>query len=364
MPAAPDATAAVSVPLWSPRIGVPLSVPAFWAPPVREKQTVAPTEDTATANDAVIRIGVSMCLLGNQVRFDGGHKRSPFVTDQLAPFVEFVPVCPEVDIGLGIPRESIRLEDHDDGVHLVAPRSGQDHTRAMARYAKQKVRELAKLDLGGYILKKDSPSCGMERVRVYHDGGARRSGVGAFAEVLLEALPHLPVEEEGRLNDARLRENFLERVFAYRRVRSLFAGRWTRGDLVRFHTAEKMLLLAHDRPTYTALGRIVAHAKDYGRKQLQEEYIATYMQGMCKMATVRKHTNVLQHAQGYFRKPATKEDRQGLEDSIHDYHAGLVPLIVPITLVRHLARRYSIDYLQGQTYLEPHPKELMLRNHV
>jgi uncharacterized protein YbgA (DUF1722 family)/uncharacterized protein YbbK (DUF523 family) len=311
-----------------------------------------------------IRIGISSCLLGRQVRFDGGHKRSPFVTDQLAPFVSFVSVCPEVDIGLGIPRETIRLQDSPGGVRLVAPKSGKDHTSTMQRYARAKVRELASLDLCGYILKKDSPSCGMERVRVYHDGGARRSGVGAFAHVLLDALPHLPVEEEGRLNDARLRENFLERVFAYRRLRTLFSSRWNVGDLVRFHTAEKMLLLAHDRPAYSALGRIVASPRSRTRKQIEHDYSSLFMEGLRKMATVRKHTNVLQHAQGYFKKCATQQDRRDLEAYIEDYHRGLIPLIVPITLVRHLVRRYDVQYLQGQTYLEPHPKELMLRNHV
>jgi len=328
---------------------------------LEENDTVAP--DPAEQRDE-IRIGISSCLLGTRVRFDGGHKRSAFVTDQLAPFVSFVSVCPEVDVGMGVPRETIRLEDSDQGVRLVAPKSGTDHTTAMQRYARTKVRELAALDLCGYILKKDSPSCGMERVRVYGGGGVRRSGVGAFATVLLETLPHLPVEEEGRLNDARLRDNFIERVFAYRRLRTLFSGRWTTGDLVRFHTAEKMLLLAHDRPTYTALGRIVATPRTRTRKQIENEYSALFMEGLRRMATIRKHTNVLQHAQGYFKKSASRTDRQDLSDRIEDYRQGLIPLIVPISLLRHLVRRYEVSYLQGQTYLEPHPKELMLRNHV
>jgi uncharacterized protein YbgA (DUF1722 family)/uncharacterized protein YbbK (DUF523 family) len=324
---------------------------------------VGVTTENSTKHDD-IRIGISSCLLGNAVRFDGGHKRSRFVTDQLAPFVSFVPVCPEMDIGLGVPRETIRLQEDADGVHLVAPKSGKDHTRRMQRYARSKVRELGSLDLCGYILKKDSPSCGMERVRVYHEGGASRSGVGAFAGVLIDALPNLPVEEEGRLNDARLRENFLERVFAYRRLRTLFSRRWTVGDLVRFHTAEKLLLLAHDRPAYTQLGRIVASPRLRTSKQIENDYSTLFMQGLGKMATIRKHTNVLQHAQGHFKKCATTQDRRDLEAHIEDYHKGLIPLIVPITLVRHLVRRYDVQYLQGQTYLEPHPKELMLRNHV
>ncbi|UCE02116.1 MAG: DUF523 and DUF1722 domain-containing protein [Candidatus Latescibacterota bacterium] len=317
------------------------------------------------AVDEEIRIGISTCLLGEEVRFDGGHKRSRFVTDQLGPFVSFVSVCPEVDIGLGIPRESIRLQRQGEETHLVAPKSGADHTRAMARYAQRKVRELASMDLCGYILKKDSPSCGMERVRVYEQtGGARRTGVGAFARVLKEALPHLPLEEEGRLSDARLRENFLERVFAYRRLRTLFASRWRSGDLVRFHTAEKLLLLAHDPVSYRELGRIVANPRARSRKELVAEYSALFMHALRRMATIRKHTNVLQHVQGYFKKCATAEDRRELEAVIEDFRRELIPLVVPITLVRHLVRHYDVEYLRGQTYLEPHPKELMLRNHV
>jgi len=235
----------------------------------------------------------------------------------------------------------------------------------MQRYARQKVKELAALDLSGYVLKKDSPSCGMERVRLYGAGGhATRSGVGMFAAALLQALPDLPVEEEGRLNDARLRENFVERVFAYRRVQGLFGNRWGRGDLVRFHTAEKLLLLAHDPATYRSLGRLVAEVREHPRGHVVTTYRSTFMQGMRKLATVRKQVNVLQHIQGYFKRCASEGDRRELEGLIADFRQGHVPLVVPITLVRHLVRRYDVEYLQGQTYLEPHPKELMLRNHV
>jgi uncharacterized protein YbgA (DUF1722 family)/uncharacterized protein YbbK (DUF523 family) len=316
------------------------------------------------ANDD-IRIGISSCLLGEKVRFDGGHKRASFLTDILGPFVQYVPVCPEVDIGLGIPREAIRLVERDGTVRLVGTKSERDHTGPMQRYARGKVKELAALDLSGYVLKKDSPSCGMERVRLYGEGGhATRSGVGMFAAALMQALPDLPVEEEGRLNDSRLRENFVERVFAYRRVRGLFSQRWRQGDLVRFHTAEKLLLLAHDPSTYRTLGKLVAAGREQPRAQLVETYRSTFMQGMRKLATVRKQVNVLQHIQGYFKRCASEGDRRELEALITDFRRGLVPLIVPITLVRHLVRRYDVAYLQGQTYLEPHPKELMLRNHV
>ena len=332
--------------------------------------TPASRHTTATRGEAGggpggIRIGISMCLLGENVRYDGGHKRDGFIADLLSRYAEFVPVCPEVDIGLGIPREPIRLVDASGEIRLRGVKSGADHTVAMRRYAQRKARELAGLDLCGYILKKDSPSCGMERVRVYSNvSPPRRSGVGMFAAALLAALPDLPVEEEGRLQDARLRENFVERVFAYRRLQALFAARWTPGDLVRFHTAEKLLLLAHDALAYRALGRLVAAVRVHSRPEIEARYRAAFMQGLRRVATVRKHCNVLQHVLGYFRDRATTADRQELEALIQDYRRGLVPLVVPITLVRHLVRIHDVEYLHGQTYLEPHPKELMLRNHV
>lgn len=325
---------------------------------------------TERAGDAVLdrgnlRIGISTCLLGDKVRFDGGHKRDPFVTDMLADFVDYVSVCPEVDIGLGIPRETIRLVEDGGEVRLVGTKSASDHTVAMRTYARRKMKELAALDLAGYILKKDSPSCGMERVRLYTPAGhPSRAGVGLYAAALLEAFPDLPVEEEGRLHDARLRDNFVERVFAYRRVTTLFAGRWKMGDLVRFHTAEKLLLLAHDPATYTQLGRLVAEARGLERAHVVSTYRSAFMQGLRKMATRKKHVNVLQHAQGYFKKCADAQERATLQGAIGDFHHGLVPLVVPVTLLRHLVRRYDVTYLAGQTYLEPHPKELMLRNHV
>lgn len=311
-----------------------------------------------------IRIGISACLLGKPVRYDGGHKRDSFVNDVLGRFVTFVDVCPEVETGMGTPRETIRLVRATSGIRLMAPGSGTDHTASMTRYARGRVQELRRLDLHGYILKKDSPSCGMERVRVYDGTRTERNGQGMFAAALIAALPNLPVEEEGRLNDAALRENFVERVFAYRRLRDLFARRWTLAGLVRFHTAEKLLLLAHDPAGYRELGRAVAGAKGRDRTELAGRYESTFMQSMRKLATVRKNANVLQHMLGYFRRAASESERRELAAIIDDYRAGLIPLIVPIALFRHHVRRHDVTYLQGQTYLEPHPKELMLRNHV
>jgi len=312
-----------------------------------------------------IRIGVSACLLGQEVRFDGGHKRDGFLVETFGQYVEWVPVCPEVELGLGIPRPTLRLERHGDDVRLVMPKTGTDYTAPMLGYAVKRVGTLAGEDLCGYILKKDSPSCGMERVKVYGTQAIpTKSGRGLFAAALLQRFPNLPVEEEGRLNDPQLRDTFVERVFAYRRVRSLFAQRWTVGDLVAFHTAHKLQLMAHAPTTYEQLGRLVAQAKRVPRTELHERYESEFMRGLGVVATRRRHTNVLQHMAGYFKTQLDTDSKRELQSVIDDYRRGLVPLIVPITLIRHYVRRFDVAYLKGQVYLDPHPKELMLRNHV
>jgi uncharacterized protein YbgA (DUF1722 family) len=235
----------------------------------------------------------------------------------------------------------------------------------MRRYAKSRVAALAKEDLSGYLLKKSSPSCGMERVKVYKGKSpSSRNGRGLFAEALLTRLPNLPVEEEGRLHDPRLRENWVTRVFAYHRLRSVWRRRWTVGDLVRFHTAQKFLLLAHSPQDYRELGRLVAAAKTYSRHELRETYEARLMAGLSKIATQAKNTNVLEHILGFFKKDLDKSARQELLEHIRDYRRGLVPLVVPLTLITHYVRLLEVEYLRDQVYLNPHPKELALRNHV
>lgn len=312
-----------------------------------------------------IRIGVSACLLGQAVRYDGGHKRDGFLVETFARYVEWVPVCPEVEFGLGVPRPTLRLEQRGEDVRLMMPTSGEDYTENMRAFAQRRVAALAHDDLCGYVLKKDSPSCGMERVKVY---GAHaipsKSGRGVFAEALMQRFPSLPVEEEGRLNDPALRENFIERVFAYRRVRALFGGRWTLGGLVAFHTAHKLQLMAHSPKTYEQLGRLVAIAKNVVRAELRQRYESRFMQGLTVLATRQRHTNVLQHIAGYFKKQLDGESKHELQSVIDDYRRGLVPLVAPLTLIRHYVRRFDVAYLRGQVYLDPHPKELMLRNHV
>ena len=306
------------------------------------------TAEPIRADDRSIRIGISACLLGRAVRFDGGHKRSDFLVDVFGPFVQFVPVCPEVEIGLGVPRETLRLVRMDE-TRLVGNKSGADQTVAMRRYAEDRTKALAYDDLSGYVLKKDSPSCGMERVRIYGGSGIpTRNGRGLYADALMRRYPNLPVEEEGRLNDVRLRENFIERVFAYRRLTTFFTGRWTTGGLVALHTEHKLQLLAHSPRAYTALGRMVANASTMGRAELRDRYERGFMEAQSKIATAARQVNVLQHMAGYFRDRLDAESRGELAAVIEDYRHGLVPLIVPITLVRHYVRLFDVTYLRGQ----------------
>ncbi len=312
-----------------------------------------------------IRIGISSCLLGEQVRYDGGHKHDRFLTNTLGQYFEWVPVCPEVELGLGVPRETIRLVQIDGGMGLVMQKSGRDLTEERRDYARARVRQLAKEDLGGYILKSDSPSCGMTRVRVYAASGMpSRNGTGFFARELLDYHPDLPIEEEGRLSDPHLRENWIERVFAYRRLRTLWESRWTLKDLVSFHTAHKLVLLAHSPKAFKDLGQLVATAKSASRQELKQRYQAAVMAALKILATRGRHANVLQHMAGYFKKQLDEASRRELLDHIEDYRRGFLPLIVPVTLLKHYVRRFGEPYLEGQVYLNPHPKELALRNHV
>jgi uncharacterized protein YbgA (DUF1722 family)/uncharacterized protein YbbK (DUF523 family) len=312
-----------------------------------------------------IRIGISACLLGDPVRFDGGHKRDAFLTDAFGRFVEWVPVCPEVECGFGTPRDAMRLVRRDDRVQLLTVKTGVDLTGRMERFSQSRVPALAAENLSGYVLKKDSPSCGLERVKVYDGYGVPvRGGRGLFAAALVAAFPNLPIEEEGRLTDPRLRDNFVERVFAYRRLRGLFAAGWTVGDVVRFHTAHKLLLLAHVPEGYRRLGRLVATARRMSARDFARRYVDEFMQTLAQLATTRRHTNVLQHIAGYFKDRLDAASKRELADAIADYWRGFVPLVVPLTLIRHHVRTLDVRYLAGQTYLEPHPKELMLRNYV
>ena len=298
------------------------------------------------------------------MRYDGGHKRDTFVSDVLARFVEWVPVCPELESGLGVPRPPMRLVRDRAGVRLVEVQSGRDHTRTVERWASARVRSLRRLQLCGYVLKKDSPSCGMERVTIYgRRGMPERAGTGIYARALREAFPDLPVEEEERLRDPELRENFIERVFAYARLRELSRGRWTRARVVAFHTRHELQLMAHSPAAHRALGRRVTELSNAASAAFRRRYAADFMAALARIATRGRNASVLHHCVGHFERALDAASRAELAALIDDYRRGLVPLVMPITLIRHHVRRHAITYLSDQTYLEAHPKELMLRNH-
>ena len=312
-----------------------------------------------------MRLGISACLLGEPVRFDGGHKRDPFLVESLGQFVDWVPVCPEVEAGLDAPRESMRLVQADGRIRLLTNKTGQDHTTRMRTFARRRVEELVEGELCGFVLKKDSPTCGLERVKVYGTAGVpAKSGRGLFAEALVTRFPLLPVEEEGRLCDPRLRENFVERIFAFRRLTALFAARWSMGDVVRFHTAHKLILMSHAPEGYRRLGRLVAGARAVPRAQVKQQYGEEFMRPLAVIANRQRQTNVLQHMAGYFMDRLDRKSKVELQSTIDDYRRGFIPLVVPITLLQHHVRVHDVEYLAGQLYLQPHPKELMLRNHA
>lgn len=311
-----------------------------------------------------IRLGISRCLLGENVRYDGGHKLDRYLRDVAGPFVEWVPVCPEVECGLPVPREAMRLVGDPDSPRLVTNKTFVDQTERMQKWIAKRLPELAREDLCGFVFKTRSPSSGMRDVKVYtEEGMPSRKGSGLFARSFMDYFPFVPVEDEGRLHDAGLRENFLERVFVYHRWKRALEGGLSGRRLVQFHTDHKLLLMSHSPKHLRVLGGLVAAVK--GReKDVFDEYFQTMMIALKLMATVKKHTNVLMHMVGYFKKVLTGEEKQELLGVIDHYHRILVPLVVPVTLIRHYVYKYDEPYLKRQAYLHPHPAELMLRNHA
>jgi uncharacterized protein YbgA (DUF1722 family)/uncharacterized protein YbbK (DUF523 family) len=315
--------------------------------------------------ESKIKVGVSSCLLGEKVRWNGDHKQDLFVKDLLGRFFEWVPTCPEVEIGMGIPRETVQLTGNASAPRMVGNTTGTDWTSRMNRYSKKRSSELANMNLCGYIFKNRSPSCGIARIKVYgDDGNPTPNGRGLFAGAFMQQCALVPVEDEGRLHDPGIRENFITRVFAYHRLARLLNGRLSRKALVEFHTAHKFLLLAHSRKNYDALGKLVANAKQYSPSELKRRYAEAFMQTLSFKTTAKKNADVLYHMLGFFKKLLSEVEKQDVIEAIEDYRKELVPLIVPVTLIRHHVRTHKVDYLADQIYLNPHPKELMLRNHV
>lgn len=321
--------------------------------------------NTQILMDNTIKIGISQCLLGDRVRYDGTHKRDHFLVDTLGSYISYVPVCPEVECGMPTPRESLRLVGNPECPRLVTRQSGRDYTNQMMTWANTRLDELAKADLCGFIFKKGSPSSGLFRVRVYtEDGIPGRVGTGIFAGEFKKRFPLIPVEEEGRLNDPKLRENFIEQIFSMKRWREVVSESPNMGSIVDFHTRNKLLLLSHSQKHYREMGRLVATGKSLHFKALLKSYERLLMEALRLKTTVRKNINVLNHMMGYFKKDLSSDEKKELLDIFQEYRNENLPLIVPITLINHYVRKYGKEYLKQQTYLNPHPIALKLRNHA
>lgn len=316
-----------------------------------------------------IRIGISSCLLGNPVRYNGGHQLDKYIAHTLGAYLEFTPVCPEVECGLSVPREAMRLKGDTGNPRLVGSNTGTDFTKQMTDYSRRRVEDLAELELCGFIFKSGSPSSGMERVKVYSEKGMPvKKGVGMFARIFMERFPLLPVEDDGRLHDPGLRENFIERLFVMRRWRQMKdacdGGRKDLGRLLDFHTRHKLLMLSHSPEHYRMLGALTGKARERDARELLDNYQDLLMQGLKRKATPKKHANVLTHILGYFKKHLAPDEKTEFLEVTELHRQGKIPLIAPITLANHFVRKYGQPYLADQHYLNPHPVELGLRNHV
>ncbi|MCG6908958.1 MAG: DUF523 and DUF1722 domain-containing protein [Deltaproteobacteria bacterium] len=315
--------------------------------------------------DMKVRVGISSCLLGKPVRWNAGHKLDKYLTNTLGQFVEYVPVCPEVEVGLGVPRESMRLVGDPENPRLITFKSKTDHTDRMVRWARKRVKALEKENLCGFIFKSDSPSSGMVRVKVYSEKGMpSKVGVGIFAREFMRRFPSIPVEDDGRLNNPQIRENFIMRIFTMQRWRECLTGRKSVGKLVDFHTRNKLLLLSHSQKHYRMMGKLVAQGKRLPIQDLFQQYQELLLDTLKLQTTIKKNINVLQHIMGYFKKQLSADEKQELLETFDHYHQERVPLIVPITLINHYVRKYQQPYLKNQTYLHPHPLELKLRVYI
>jgi len=312
-----------------------------------------------------ILLGISACLLGEPVRYDGGHKLDHFLTDTLSGFVEYVPVCPEFEAGFGVPREAMRLVGDPESPRLMTIKSGVDLTGRMNMWIRKKLPELEKRDLRGFVFKSGSPSSGMERVKVYDaKGAARKTGAGLFAKAFMARFPLLPVEDEGRLHDIGIRENFIARVFAFHRWKEQLSADRSPAAVIGFYARHKYLLMAHSPAIQKEAGKLVARVKTMERASFLCEFERLFMTALKYHATVKKNANVLMHMAGYFRERLGADEKQELAEMIEQYRQELIPLIVPVTMIRHYVRKYGVEYLAGQYYLDPHPAELKLRNHA
>jgi len=316
--------------------------------------------------DSKIKIGVSSCLLGEKVRWNGDHKQNHFVREILANYFEYISICPEMEVGMGVPRETVALYGNLEKSRMISRKTQTDWTKPMKKYIKVRINSLTREDLCGFIFKSKSPSCGLSRVPVYSEFGSHsvRHGSGMFAQEFTNKFPLIPTEDEGRLNDSRIRENFIVKVFSFYRLQNLFKENFSIGRLVKFHTQQKYLLLAHSRKHYDALGQLVAKPKSLKIEDLKDRYGKIFMEALTFKATPKKNTDVLLHMMGFLKQILSKEEKADILSTIEDYRKELLPLVVPVTLIHHQVNKHNIEYLMNQVYLKPHPKELMLRNHV
>ena len=313
-----------------------------------------------------IKIGMSSCLLGEEVRWDGDHKHDQYVRDVLGSYFDYVSICPEVDVGMGVPRETVALYGTLENPKMITKRSKADWTKKMNHYTKDRIHELTKENLCGYVFKSKSPSCGIGKVPIYSEFGSSRMrhGAGMFATSFVKAYPLVPIEDEGRLHDPVIRENFIVRIFCFHRLQLLVRKSFSIGSLVRFHTRHKFLILSHSRKKYDDMGELVANAKKIKTAELKTRYSKLFMAALTYKSTPKKNTDVLLHMVGFLKKILTREGKKDILSVIEDYRNELLPLVVPVTLIYHQVKKHNIKYLLDQVYLNPHPKELMLRNHV
>ncbi len=318
-------------------------------------------------NGEKIKLGISACLLGQKVRYNGGHTLDRFLAETLGQYVDYVPVCPEVEIGLSTPREAMRLvqRENDELPRLITQKTGIDYTDRMLKWSEERLDDLEKEELCGYIFKTKSPSSGMQRVKVYNEkGGNRRTGTGIFAREFMERFPLLPVEDEGRLQDIGIRENFIVRVFTFHRWRQMLKEDRSLGAVVAFHSRNKLLFTAHHPQKTRELGKLLARAREFPLDVFLNTYHSKMMECLSFKSTPRKNANVLYHMMGFFKKQLDGDEKQELQELIEHYRKEYYPLVVPLTLIRHYARKFKPPYLEGQYYLNLHPVELKLRNHA